>query len=84
MRKLGRGRKPQFTERITMSPQELQKLIEAARAPYKPGVPVDAATDQDILVGLLDGLGGDRPAAQDRPAWAAGIRIGNALRKALR
>ena len=67
-----------------MSPQELQKLIEAARAPYKPGVPVDAATDQDILVGLLDGLGGDRPAAQDRPAWAAGIRIGNALRKALR
>jgi hypothetical protein len=67
-----------------MNAQELQKLIEAARAPYKPGVPMDAATDQDILVGLLDGLGGDKPTAQDRPAWAAGIRIGNALRKSLK
>ena len=66
-----------------MSPQELQTLIEAARAPYKPGVPMDAATDQDILVGLMDGLGGDKPTPSDRQAWAAGIRIGNALRKAL-
>jgi hypothetical protein len=67
-----------------MTTRELQKLIEAARAPYKPGVPMDAATDQDILVGLLDGLGGDEPHQQDSEAWAAGIRIGNALRKALR
>lgn len=66
-----------------MDARELKKLIEAARAPYKPGVPMDATTDQCILVGLLDGLGGDKPASQDRPAWAAGIRIGNALRKAL-
>ena len=80
---LGRGRN-QFTERIKMDARELQKLIESARAPYKPGVPMDAATDQDILVGLLDGLGGDKPTPSDRPAWAAGIRIGNALRKALR
>lgn len=62
----------------------MQKLIESARAPYKPGVPMDAATDQDILVGLLDGLGGDEPRPQDSEAWAAGIRIGNALRKELR
>lgn len=67
-----------------MDARELQKLIEAARAPYKPGVPMDAATDQDILVGMLDGLGGDKPTPSDRPAWAEGIRIGSALRKALR
>jgi len=81
---LGRGHKPQFTERITMDARELQKLIEAARGQYTPGAPMDAATDQDILVGLLDGLGGDNPTPNDSPAWAAGIRIGNALRKALR
>ena len=67
-----------------MTAKELQKLIEAARASYTPGVPMDARVDQDILCGLVDGLGGDKPAAQDRPAWAAGIRIGNALRKTLR
>lgn len=69
--------------KATMTARELQSLIEAARGPYTPGVPMDAATDQDILVGLLDGLGGDKPTPNDRPAWAAGIRIGNALRKAL-
>ena len=67
-----------------MDARELQKLIEAVRAPHKPGVPMDAATDQDILVGLLDGLGGDKPTTQDSKAWAEGIRIGNALRKALK
>lgn len=75
--------KPQFTERITMNARELQRLIEAARGPYTPGQRMDQYTDQDILVGLLDGLGGDEPTSSDRPAWASGIRIGNALRKAL-
>ena len=67
-----------------MDARELKKLIEAARAPYKPGVPMDAATDQDILVGLLDGLGGDKPTGMETPAWSAGIKIGNALRKVLK
>ena len=67
-----------------MDARELQKLIETARGPYTPGQRMDQYTDQDILVGLLDGLGGDKTEPNDRPAWAAGIRIGNALRKALR
>ena len=67
-----------------MTAQELQKLIESARGPYTPGVAMDAETDQDILVGLIDGLGGDKQHTQDSKAWADGIMIGNALRKALR
>ena len=62
-----------------MTAKELQKLIEAARGPYMPGKRMD-----QYLVGLIDGLGGDQPQPQDSPAWAEGIRIGNALRKALR
>lgn len=69
--------------KTAMTVQELQSLIEAARGPYAPGQRMDQYKDQDILVGLLDGLGGDKPTPNDRPAWAAGIRIGNALRKAL-
>lgn len=67
-----------------MTAPELQSLIEAVRASYTPGVPMDARTDQDILVGLLDGLGGDKPCDLHSDAWAAGIRIGRALRKILR
>ena len=67
-----------------MTPRELQDLLEAARGPYTPGQRMDQYTDQDILVGLIDGLGGDKPTGQDSEAWAAGIRIGNALRKALK
>lgn len=69
---------------LSMTPIELQKLIESARGPYIPGQHMDQCIDQDILVGLIDGLGGDKPTDQDNPAWAAGIRIGNALRKALK
>lgn len=67
-----------------MKATELQKLIESARGSYIPGQRMDQYTDQDILVGLIDGLGGDKPNGQDSEAWAAGIRIGNALRKALK
>lgn len=67
-----------------MTAVELQKRLEVARGPYTPGQRMDQYTDQDILVGLIDGLGGDTPRPQDREAWAEGIRIGNALRKALR
>ena len=41
------------------------------------------ATDQEILVGMLDGLGGDAPRPTDPVAWQAGIEIGRTLRKAL-
>lgn len=67
-----------------MTQSELQSLLECARAPRVPGVRMDADVDQDILVGLIDGLGGDTPRESDRQAWADGIRIGNALRRALR
>lgn len=69
--------------KATMTARELQSLIDAARGPCTPGQRMDQYADQDILVGLLDGLGGDEPRPQDSEAWAAGIRIGNALRKAL-
>ena len=52
-----------------MDARELQKLIEDAR---------------ELQKLIEDGLGGDNPTPNDSPAWAAGIRIGNALRKALR
>lgn len=67
-----------------MTPNELQKLIESARGPYIPGQRMDQHVDQDILVGLIDGLGGDKPTGMETPAWAAGIKIGNALRKVLK
>lgn len=76
---MGSGTEPHL---ITSS--ELQKMIEAARGPYTPGQRMDQYTDQDILVGLLDGLGGDEPRPQDSEAWAAGIWIGNALRRTLK
>lgn len=66
-----------------MTAPELQRLIEAVRAPYTPGVPMDARTDQDILVGIVDGLGGDKPCDLHSEAWKAGIIIGRKLRKAL-
>lgn len=67
-----------------MTATELQKLIETARGPYTPGMAMDAGTDQDILVGIVDGLGGDKPQPQDSEAWKAGILIGRELRKLLR
>jgi hypothetical protein len=69
---------------MEMTAAELQKLIVEARGPYTPGKRMDQYQDQDILVGLIDGLGGDQPRPQDSEGWAAGIRIGLALRKALR
>ena len=67
-----------------MTAWELQGVVEAARAPYTPGVPMDARVDQDILVGIVDGLGGGKPQLQDREARAAGIKVGLELRKLLR
>lgn len=73
-----------LNERTTMTATELQKLITAARAPYRRGIPMDAQVDQDILVGLVDGLGGGQSQEIDPPAMAAGIKIGRELRKLLR
>lgn len=67
-----------------MTATELQKLICAARASYTPGVPMDARVDQDILCGLVDGLGGDKPLPTDTSNWSKGVAIGYALRKAMR
>lgn len=67
-----------------MTPSELQKLLEAARSIYTPGVPMDASIDQDILVGLIDGLGNGDIQPQDRDAYADGVRIGNALMRVLK
>lgn len=67
-----------------MTPKELQKLLEAARAIYTPGVPMDASIDQDILIGLIDGLGNGDVQPQDRDAYADGVRIGNALMQVLK
>lgn len=66
-----------------MTAQDLQKRIESARGQYRPGTPIDAEIDQDILVGIIDGLGGDRPDGNEAIAWNEGIRIGCDLRKAL-
>lgn len=67
-----------------MTPKELQKLLESARSIYTPGVPMDASIDQDILVGLIDGLGNGDVQPQDRDAYADGVRIGNALMQVLK
>lgn len=67
-----------------MTPKELQKLLEAARAIYTTGVPMDASIDQDILIGLIDGLGNGDVQPQDRDAYADGVRIGNALMQVLK
>jgi serine/threonine protein phosphatase PrpC len=66
-----------------MEVKKLQKLIESARAPYTPGVPMDAATDQAILVGLIDGLGGGTASEFDSAPKQAGTRIGRSIRRAL-
>ena len=42
-----------------MTAKELQRMIEGARVPYTPGKRMDQYQDQDILVGIVDGLGGD-------------------------
>lgn len=67
-----------------MTATELQKLIEAARGPYTPGIPMDALVDQDILCGIVDGLVGGEQNPQDPEAWKAGVMIGCKLRKTLR
>lgn len=67
-----------------MTPKKLQKLLESARSIYTPGVPMDAYIDQDILVGLIDGLGNGDVQPQDRDAYADGVRIGNALMQVLK
>ena len=67
-----------------MTPNELQKLLESARSVYTPGVPMDATIDQDILIGLIDGLGNGDIQPQDRDAYADGVRIGNALMQVLK
>ena len=67
-----------------MDANELQQMIEAARGRLVPGVRMDPEIDQGILVGMIDGLGGDRPHKTDSTAWAAGIEIGRKLRRALR
>jgi len=45
---------------------------------------MDASIDQDILVGLIDGLGNGDVQPQDRDAYADGVRIGNALMQVLK
>lgn len=67
-----------------MNASELQKMIEDARAPFRAGVRMDALVDQAILVGMVDGLGGDKPRYSDSKAWADGIEIGQAIARALR
>lgn len=67
-----------------MTPSELQEMIEKARVPYRVGQQMDAMIDQAILVGMVDGLGGDRPRDTDSEAWQAGIRIGRYIAKALK
>ena len=67
-----------------MTPKELQKLLVSARSIYTPGVPMDASIDQDILVGLIDGLGNGDIHPQDNDAYADGVRIGNALMQVLK
>lgn len=67
-----------------MTASDLQKMIEDARAPFRAGVRMDALIDQAILVGMVDGLGGDRPRDTDSKAWADGIRIGQAIARALK
>lgn len=67
-----------------MTVSDLQEMIEKARGPYKTGTPMSARVDQAILVGMIDGLGGDRPRDTDSEAWQAGIRIGREIAAALR
>ena len=67
-----------------MDARDLQGMIEKARGPYRVGQPMDAKVDQDVLVGIIDGLGGGKPRPTDSDAWQAGIRIGREIAKALK
>ena len=67
-----------------MDARDLQGMIEKARGPYRVGQSMDAKVDQDVIVGIIDGLGGDKPRSTDSDALQAGIRIGRELAKALR
>lgn len=66
-----------------MNARDLAIRLNNARGPYTPGVRMDAGIDQKILVGLIDGLGGDEPMDSDPIPHQEGLRIGNELRKAL-
>lgn len=66
-----------------MNSETLQNRISAARAKYTPGVPMNAETDQDVLRGIIDGLGG-ASAKGGSEAWSKGVGIGRYLRRVLK